>query len=380
MRKKASMQAATHKKASKGTVAVEEFQGRLRLRWRHEGERYTLSIGLPVSKVNRQVAQQKAVRIELDMASGNFDASLKKYKPQHNQKHTQITVVALFEGFIEYKTKTIIARTLEKYRAVIGHLSRFFSNKSALVIAVTDAEKFTEWLDKQGLSPVACKTYLTLVKACWEWALKQDLVEINPWVDMTRRVKVPPKQMPKPFTKEEIGAIIQAFKTDKYYSSYAEFVEFLFGTGCRISEATGLRWKHLSDNCSCVWIGENLTRGVRKSTKTNRARTITLTPKLKAMLLHRRSTSFGPDDLVFTSPNGTPIDDNNFRNRAWKTILTRLNIDYRKPYATRHTLISHALDLGMNPVMIAQLTGHDVKTLYQNYAGNVSSRPMLPEL
>jgi integrase len=102
----------------------------------------------------------------------------------------------------------------------------------------------------------------------------------NPWVEVVRHVKVPPKQMPKPFTKEEIGAIIQAFRADRYYSHYTDFVEFLFGTGCRTSEAIGLRWGHLSDDCSTVWIGETLSRGVRKPTKTNRARTITLTPNI----------------------------------------------------------------------------------------------------
>jgi integrase len=98
------------------------------------------------------------------------------------------------------------------------------------------------------------------------------------------------------------------------------------------------------------------------------------------MLLARRDADYDPNDLVFVSPNGKAIDDHNFRNRAWKTILTRLGIDYRKPYTTRHTLISHALDTGMNPVVVAQLTGHDVKTLYENYAGVVNSRPRLPEI
>jgi len=65
----------------KGTVSIESFQERLRLRWRFAGKRYVLSIGLPDSKINRQVAHQKAMMIELDMASGNFDCSLKKYKP-----------------------------------------------------------------------------------------------------------------------------------------------------------------------------------------------------------------------------------------------------------------------------------------------------------
>jgi integrase len=72
---------ATIEKAAKGTVSVEVFEGRLRLRWREGGKRYTLSLGLPDSKVNRTVAQQKANQIQLDIISGNFDSTLKKYKP-----------------------------------------------------------------------------------------------------------------------------------------------------------------------------------------------------------------------------------------------------------------------------------------------------------
>ncbi|MFM7449269.1 MAG: site-specific integrase, partial [Leptolyngbyaceae cyanobacterium] len=70
----------------------------------------------------------------------------------------------------------------------------------------------------------------------------------------------------------------------------------------------------------------------------------------------------------------------NFAQRAWTKILNELGIDYRRPYNSRHTLVSHALDQGMNPVEVAQLTGHDVKTLYEDYAGSVNSRPRLPEL
>ncbi|MDB9390539.1 Arm DNA-binding domain-containing protein [Microcystis aeruginosa] len=108
----------TRKKAFKGTVSVEECQGRLRLRWGFEGKRYALSIGLPDSKVNRKVAQQKATMIELDMASGNFDQTLKKYKP-HIQSTSQISVVILFGQFMDSKAKELLPRSLEKYRATI---------------------------------------------------------------------------------------------------------------------------------------------------------------------------------------------------------------------------------------------------------------------
>jgi integrase len=105
-----------------------------------------------------------------------------------------------------------------------------------------------------------------------------------------------------------------------------------------------------------------------------------MTPNLQKLLLARRPSDFDPEALVFTGPTGKCIDDGNFRNRSWKPILTRLEIDYRRPYNTRSTLVSHALELGMSPVSIAQLTGHDVKVLYERYAGAITSSLQLPEV
>jgi integrase len=69
-------------KARRGTVAVENVRDFLRLRWSYQGERHTLSLGLPDSKVNREVAESRAKIINGDLATGNFDPTLRKYKPQ----------------------------------------------------------------------------------------------------------------------------------------------------------------------------------------------------------------------------------------------------------------------------------------------------------
>jgi integrase len=62
--------------------------------------------------------------------------------------------------------------------------------------------------------------------------------------------------MPKPFTEAEIKSIVEAFKANRYYRHYVNFVEFRFGSGCRTGEIVGLRWKHISDDCSTIWISE----------------------------------------------------------------------------------------------------------------------------
>ena len=72
-------------------------------------------------------------------------------------------------------------------------------------------------------------------------------------------------------------------------------------------------------------------------------------------------------------------DAKNFCRRYWKPALAELGINYRQPYNTRQTLISHGLEAGMNPVAIAALTDRDVRTLYESYAGLVNP-PKLPDL
>lgn len=369
---------STRKKTAKGTVAIAACKGSLFLRWQHDGKRHTLYLGLPDSPVNRQVAQGKATTIEWDMRSGHFDQTLKTYKPSTNRSN-KLTVVALFERFMQWKAKGVADSTLGKYRGTIRLLQEYFSDASIQSVDIPEAEKFISWFQGYDLVPRVKRERIELLIAAWNWAIKNEMIAINPWLGLHLRIKVPPKQQARPFSREEIGAIIRAFQTDNRYSAYADYVQFLFGTGCRTSEAIGLQWKHLSADCSSVWIGETLTRGKRQSTKTNRARTIKLTDALQEMLLARRPIKWNEEALVFTAPNGGPICDNNFRNRAWSSVLKRLEIDYRKPYLTRASLISHALDLGMSPVMVSQLTGHDVQVLFEHYSGNVRDS-RLPDL
>jgi len=238
------------------------------------------------------------------------------------------------------------------------------------------AEKFRAYLAPK-LEPVTMRERIVLMNACWVWGLKKKLVVENPWPDV--RVIVMPKQRPQPFTLAEISAIIHKFRSDPDLNHYADYVEFNFGVGLRTGEAAALLWRHCSSNCDRIWIGESLSNGARNGTKTNKARTVPLTLGLQQLLLNRRPTKGSPDDLIFTNTNGCAINSKNFCKRYWKPALGELGIDYRRPYTTRHTRISHGLESGMNPVAVAWLTGHNVRTLYENYAGLLNP-PRLPDL
>ena len=362
-------------------VKVDSFKGRLRLRWSYQGKRYNLSLGFDDTALGRTVAQGRASLINADLVTGNFDRTLAKYQSDTTKEkalNSSLTAVDLFNQFTKCKCSELDPRTLGKYKAIVSKVSTLLGSEGA-AIGIGRADRFRLELGK-SISPDTQKGYLIRLSACWEWGIKEGLITENPWRDVLTRVKVPPKQKAKPFTKIEMTTIVMAFKESKHYGHYGDFVEFMFSTGCRTGEAIGLRWEHLSGDCTKVWIGESISRGVRKSTKTNRSREFRLTPRLSVMLRSRYPKDTQSDDLVFPSPKGGAIDDHNFRNRAWKTVLKDCGVTYRKPYNTRHTFISHALWGGMNPMTIAQMTGHDPEVLFKHYAADIQGGLELPDI
>jgi integrase len=351
-------------------VYVERDRARLRIRVVFQGKKYQFSTGLIDTKTNRAYAQGITSRIELDMVSGQFDPTMVKYRPQIvGSNSTDISVPELFKKFTEYKFqhKGLVPGSRRRYQPIQSCLEQRLNLPAHQVSDRTAGDYAALLLER--LTARSAKERLWMLASCWNWAKERYHIGENYWTSQVQRIKPQPSQKVKPFTGTEIKAIISAFGASDYYAHYTDFVIFLFGTGVRFGEAAGLLWRHVSDDYQTVWIGESFSRGHRKSTKTGKARTIFLSPTVSS-ILRLRQVAMKPvlHDLVFPSPMGLPIDDHNFRNRAWKTILEQNHIAYRKPYAVRHSVISHALANGANPIEVAEQTGHNKRVLLDTYA------------
>jgi integrase len=57
-----------------------------------------------------------------------------------------------------------------------------------------------------------------------------------------------------------------------------------------------------------------------------------------------------------------------FRRTVWKPVLAGLKIEYRKPYQTRHTFITLALEHGLDAKDVARLVGNSAEVIYRHYA------------
>jgi integrase len=364
-------------------VTIEKDRGKLRLRWQFQGERYALSLGLDANDIGLGVARMKAGQIQADMAAGHFDPTLLRYKPRLlGRNHTEVNCPELFSRFTQamQREKGLSAGSLRRYTCLQSHINKCL-NVPALAISERAAGDFAAYLTEH-VSATTAKTYLYSLAACWDWARgKYHLAEGNPWPDQVKRIKPQVRQKVKPFTAAEVKAILTGFQTDRHYRHYYPLVAFMFGVGCRFGEAAGLKWKHLSPDFTTVWIGESVTReGRRKGTKTGKVRTVILGAGVTALLRERhQERSPKPEDLVFPAPKGGPLNDRLFNRRAWRTVLERVNIPYRKPYGMRHTAISHALAAGAHHLQVASQTGHDPRVLYQSYASVIESKSVFVE-
>jgi integrase len=83
-----------------------------------------------------------------------------------------------------------------------------------------------------------------------------------------------------------------------------------------------------------------------------------------------------PDDYVFTTPEGTPIDANNFYKREWLPMIRRLNISPRPFYNTRHSYTSFMLSSGAKSAFVSAQTADSIKTLEAHYAKYIPDTDM----
>jgi integrase len=239
-------------------------------------------------------------------------------------------------------------------------------------LSTVDIHKLKQYLLSQ-ICEQSSKDALFLLKA----AMVHSGLEVAPLQEAINHFKVTPKQRVKVFNQQELQGILEGF--ERMFPHYLPFVKFMASTGARTAECVGLRWQDVADDCSYVWIGSSLRRGERKSTKTNKARTIVLSPSLRQMLVLIKPTGCKPTDLVFTTIEGNSINDAAFAKRYWTPVLKQAGIEYRQPYNLRHTFVTRCLEKGMSAAQVSAITGHSIQVMLNHYIG-VSGRAEVPEL
>lgn len=350
----------------------------IQLKFTVNGKRYTFN---PVKGGNfsskRDIAQARAIatKIQNDIIAGVFDPTLQRYRPQQT---------------IDKPIPKNSGLLLEVWDAWVENLNLPEATKAdhyemvrRMIVRANAGLSDTTWFTNTDIAPSTFNKRLGYLKSCFHWAVAERLVSSNSFEKVKTRRATKPEI--KPFTLDEMRLIVAEFECR--YPHYSPFVQFMFLTGVRTSEAIGLLWRHVDFDRNEIIICESLSkdrtgngyRRVRKETKSGSVRHLSMTKELSNLLSGIKPVKYSVNDLVFKSALGCVIDSGNFRD-DWKLVLSSLGIEYRKPYTTRHTLLSHAIEQGIPITGVAYLAGHsDTRMVMQTY-GHMINRPSLPEI
>lgn len=224
---------------------------------------------------------------------------------------------------------------------------RFADEYGALRLKELRGQHVLEHITARGNSPSTMRREINAILAALNYGRNEvglDVPEV--------KVKRPPENEHRDrwLTDEERDRFLAAFP-----AHWRAFVAFLFFTGARLGEATGLRWKDVH--------AEHVVLRSRKGNGVLKPRTVPLHPSCKAMLAGVPRIS----EFVFRSPEGKAIDTHNFRQRDWAAACAAAGIEDFRPHDARHTFASRLAQNGTPIPIISDLLGHSTMEMTKRY-------------
>ena len=377
-------------------VCVRVKNERLQLRYVYpKRKREEIYLGLSNTVLNRTIAEGKAATIASDIANGHYDFTVEKYKkfnPKYQPKNEILpsnqdfpNLEILWAKYIEFKKNRVAASTYKvDYKKISRRIAQIPQDKN------NNAFEIMAWLLTKYSQENASRTLHQISASC-KWGCGSDLINSNPFAKLCKEIKPKKKdkgRSNKPFLREEVKAIIKAFKENTYcspksrfkHSYYLDYVIWMFNTGMRPEEAIILRYKDIDEKYIYISQAYRVDCKILKCTKNNKSRKLLLNDQLKEILNRRKNIEHSPDDLFFPSPMGKKINYNNFCSRSWKQVIEGLITDgkvkeYLPAYHTKHTFITLCLEEQYNLKYIEKLVGVSADVILSNYAGSLDELP-----
>jgi integrase len=155
-------------------------------------------------------------------------------------------------------------------------------------------------------------------------------------------------------TGEEAMRLVAALPAGQYRTLGA----LLVTTGLRIGEAAGLRWKRVDFERRTITVAENYTKRCWTTPKSKKG--IRTVPVAQAVLtaLALLKGEAGPEDTVFVTMNGNPLDQNTTCARFLKPAAKRAGVPWATWHSFRHSNATFADAHGMTIAERQKVLGH----------------------
>jgi integrase len=200
------------------------------------------------------------------------------------------------------------ASTVRSYRSVVERLELAFGADTPLDRITTEhVDAYRARLLSEGkLSRRTVQQDMVLLHGIFKRAKRRKWIAANPSED-AERVTLTRTGEFRVLSIEQVEACARAAEG----SQAAALIRVAAYTGLRLGELRALRWRDLDFAARTVHVQRNLpTNGAEKRPKSDKVRSVPLIDQAARSLdsLSRRDFYTAPDDRVFISPTGGPID------------------------------------------------------------------------
>jgi len=225
-----------------------------------------------------------------------------------------------------------------------------------------DVTGFGEALAAQGLAPASVARMVVAVRGWHRFWAAEGVTPVDRAKDAP--LPAPGRHLPKALAVDEVEALIAATGADSPGAGAEQLrdralVEVLYGTGARVSEATGLD----VDDVARVLADEQL--GLRLRGKGGKERLVPLgrwaRAALDSWLVRGRPAWAGraaaATPALFLNSRGGRLSRQSAFNRV-QALAARAGLPEISPHTLRHSYATHLLDGGADVRVVQELLGH----------------------
>jgi len=263
--------------------------------------------------------------------------------------------------------------TFEGYRLNLRrHVLPRLGDRALSSLRTDDVDRLIAELEAEAKAPGTVRNVVVPLRKMLADAVRQGLLLANP----AARADLPPaqdfagKEIPLEHTEALRQALIALAPLDPLRGERDLFFVCLFdvalGTGLRLGELRALRWGDVDRVRRLIRVERAYSRQQLRRPKTESAvRSVPLFPsgdvafrELAARAVERGR--YAPDELVFGSKRGTPLQPSNFRQRVWEPALRLAGLKdqgYRF-HDLRHTCVSRLVAAGADVKLVQAVAGH----------------------
>ncbi len=225
--------------------------------------------------------------------------------------------------------------------------------------------------EKKGLAAASRARHVSALRSFYKYLMENGHLKANPISDLGRP-KVP-RSIPRPLAEDQMARLLEApdAATPRGLRDRA-VLEFLYGSGLRVSEVCGLTQGSLD----LTNANGPMARVFGKGKKT---RVVPLSQaSLRALAEYLRETrdkrSKEPSQPLFLAERGGPLLPRIIQ-RNLKAYLAKAGLDSGfTPHKLRHSFATHLLDHGADIRVIQELLGHSSLATTEIYTKVSASR------